>query len=376
MREIDPGRWPAANDYVQAISDPASTLRSANLREVQVRPGMFGMPAAATGQNAVVFPVDGPEGALALKCFTRPPADATRHRYKLLELHLRANPHPALTTVSWLEDEITVDGRAWPLVVMPWLPGETLHTAVEERLGSPERLRGLASSVRTLVNDLQAARVAHADLQHGNVLVDEDDVIRLVDYDSVLVVGAETLVPDEVGHPAYQHPQRLRSGYWGPTVDTFSALVIELSLRGLAADPQLFDDFHDGENLVLGAADYADPAGSAALERLDESPDPEVARLADLLRAALMAPLARLTTLEEVHATSAEELAAARAGLAPGAMPSWVVDQGTRMEDDGSWDVVPEGWVADGSEAIPDFNFDPSAPPPRKKRRFWSRGKS
>jgi hypothetical protein len=370
-RAVDPSLWPSARDYVQALADPSANLRSAALREVRVRPGMFGLPAAATGQNAVVLPVDGPDGAQALRCFTRRPADATRHRYRLLEQHLRREPHPSLTTVRWLEDEVLVDGRPWPVVVMPWLPGDTLHTAVEDRLGDADRLRGLARRVRAMVRELHEVRVAHGDLQHGNILVDEDDAIRLVDYDSVLVVGAETLVPDEVGHPAYQHPERLRTAAWGPGIDTFSALVIETSLLALGAEPDLFASFHDGENLVLGADDYAAPATSAALGRLLVSPDPEVVRRARLLRACLDAPLARLTSLEEVLATDPDALVAARPDSAPGARPEWVGGRGRAAEDRG-WDEVPEDWAADAPATAPDFHFDPDAPV-RTRRRRWGR---
>lgn len=369
-REVDPGMWPAASAYVQALASPSDCLRSDDLCRVRVRPGMFGLPASATGQNAVVVPVDGPDGALALRCFTRRPADATRHRYRLLEQHLRSIPHPALTTVRWLEDEITIDGRPWPLVVMPWLPGDTLHTAVEDRLGDPARLRGLAEGVRVLTRGLHAVRVAHGDLQHGNVLVDDDDAIRLVDYDSVLVVGAETLVPDEVGHPAYQHPERLRTGAWGPGIDTFSALVIEASLLALAVEPDLFATFHDGENLILGAADHAAPSESAALARLAVSPDPEVVRRARLLRACLAAPLARLTSLDEVLAADPDELAAARPDSAPGARPDWVEGRGRRLGDDGAWSSVPDDWAEGAANEVPDFDFDPTAAPPRRR---WGR---
>lgn len=367
-REVDPGLWPSASDYVQALSDPATCLRSDVLRVSRVRPGLFGLPAAATGQNAVVLPLDGPAGPQALRCFTRRPADATRHRYRLLEQHLRAEPHPALTTVRWLDDEIVVDGRVWPVVVMPWLPGDTLHTAVEERLGEPDRLRRLAGRIRSMARELHEARVAHGDLQHGNILVDEADAVRLVDYDSVLVVGAETLVPDEVGHPAYQHPERLRTGAWGPGIDTYSALVIETSLLALAAEPELFEAFHDGENLVLGAADHAAPGGSAALARMAAGPDPGVAHRVRLLRAALAAPLARLTSLEDVLATDPDELAAVRPDSAPGARPAWVEARGRRAPDADGWAEVPDDWAADADGSVPDFHFDPEAPADRRRR--------
>ena len=41
----------------------------------------------------------------------------------------------------------------------------------------------------------------------------------------------------EVGHPAYQHPQRLREGIYNAEVDRFSHLVIYTAIRCLMVGP-------------------------------------------------------------------------------------------------------------------------------------------
>ena len=37
----------------------------------------------------------------------------------------------------------------------------------------------------------------------------------------------------EVGHPSYQHPQRLREGTYSPEVDRFPVLLVATALRAL-----------------------------------------------------------------------------------------------------------------------------------------------
>ena len=346
--------WPASREYVQALGDPARAFATPDLQGCGVREGLFGMPASASGQNAIVFPVRIGDDDQAVRCFTHPPGDVTRKRYLLLEQHLRLAPQPSFAMAVWQDRGVSVRDTWWPIVRMPWVPGDTLGNAVAARLDDPGRLRALAGSVRTLTDDLHTARMAHGDLQHGNLLVDQADRIRLVDYDAVWIPGAETLVPDERGHRSYQHPERIATGAWGPSVDTFSALVLHVSLLALAADPSLWPDLHTGENLVLTGDDLADPDGSAAFARLATSPDPEVRARTELLARCARAPLARLTSLEAVldGRVVLPDVVDPSEG-APGAAPEW--------------SSVPADWTAPAA-TTPAYDWDPSAPPPRTGR--------
>jgi hypothetical protein len=71
--------------------------------------------------------------------------------------------------------------------------------------------------------------MAHADLQHGNVLLVPTGnalALRLIDYDGMYVPALAGQRSGELGHPAYQHPQRLREGTYNAEVDRFSHLAI------------------------------------------------------------------------------------------------------------------------------------------------------
>jgi hypothetical protein len=124
---------------------------------------------------------------------------------------------------------------------------------------------------------LQAAQIAHGDLQHDNILVNHQG-IRLVDYDGVFVPALGNRRGLEVGHPHYQHPRRTLDDY-GPAIDNFSALVIYLSLKALAADPSLWQRYHTDKHLILRSDDYRAPHRSPLVIELSKSRDPEINRL-------------------------------------------------------------------------------------------------
>jgi hypothetical protein len=276
------GRWPSGTDYVSAVQHLDTAFCDPELRRGSTRPGWLGLPAFASGQNAVVFPIDLPGGNVAVKCFTG--GTAEQRRYEALAEHLKRYPCHVLADATWSDEGIEVLADKWPIVTMPWLSGKGLHEFVGSALDNSDRLTRLASDWRTAVRQLGQARIAHGDLQHGNVIIGEGSTIRLVDYDGIWVDEIANLPPGEVGQPNYQHPERIQTGAWGQKIDTFSALVIYLSLLALAAQPDLWPDCNNGENLIFTADDYLSPAKTKVWKRLNASPNPDTVELAQLLQ--------------------------------------------------------------------------------------------
>jgi len=278
-----PGPWPSATDYVAAVQDTARAFHHPELVALRLRPGLMGLPAAATGQNAIVFDADGPDGRTALRCFTSVPhrGDDVYRRLEVMDLP------DVLVPVRWRPDALEVEGARWPVVTMPWIVGDPLQRWVGEHVHRPARIAALADAWVEACRVMFATGVAHGDLQHGNVLVTRDDELRFIDFDGVLLFdpasGRElTDTPTEVGHPNYQHPQRIEDGFSSRFVDTFSALLIHTSLRALVTDPGLWAH-HRGENLVLAQSDLFEPESSEPFRRMRSSDDPLVAHGADLL---------------------------------------------------------------------------------------------
>lgn len=272
--------WPTGTDYARAVQTPGGSFTDPLL--AAGRPGVnaMGMPMVASGQNAVVFLVETDVGRRAVRCFLTPPHEGAV-RYSALSAHLGESTTTALTDARWADEGILVNGRWWPTVVMPWVDGLPLNSAVEDLLDEPSRLHGLREQWADVVRTLQAAGVAHGDLQHGNVMVGDDDAIALVDLDGVWVPEIQVGPPAEFGHPNYQHPRRT-TGHWGQFVDSFPAALIDLALRGLQADPSL-RRFLSGENLLFTRSDLERPAESELWRCLTESDDAQTRSLADTL---------------------------------------------------------------------------------------------
>jgi hypothetical protein len=176
-----------------------------------------------------------------------------------------------------------------------------LNLWVEKHLYDSSALRGMAEQWRQLAGDLAAARLAHGDLQHGNVLVDhETQTIKLLDYDAAFVPRLAGLPKREVGHPSYQRSQSTAAETSGLMMDRFPLLVIFAALRSLAVAPELWYRLDNGDNLLFRREDFEDPENSRAFSLLKTAllRAPEVARIIQALQSACSSPLSPVPPLD------------------------------------------------------------------------------
>jgi hypothetical protein len=135
------------------------------------------------------------------------------------------------------------------------------------------------------MSGLRTAQVAHGDLQHGNVIV-QNGTLRLVDLDGMFVPSMSQMNASELGHRHYQHP--LRDQFlFNRDLDNFSSLVIYVSLISLAERPEFWKRFHD-ENLILNRSDFLNPSASPAFTEIKKIGG-EPKRLAEILEKACRA---------------------------------------------------------------------------------------
>ena len=87
--------------------------------------------------------------------------------------------------------------------------------------------------------------------------------------------------PTEFGHPNYQHPLHHN---WDRWLDTFSALVIYLSLVALGKDPGLWLALYNSKNLLFAKTDFFPPFKTEAWKQLAALRDPQVDELARKLQ--------------------------------------------------------------------------------------------
>src|SRR5205807_1804445 len=146
----------------------------------------------------------------------------------------------------------------------------------------PQTLDALGKIVFRMGQRLREAHLAHADLQHGNLILVPGSsasslAVKLIDYDGMFVPALAGSQSGEVGHAAYQHPQRLRDGTYGAEVDRFPLLLLACAIRSLRGGGRsLWERYDNGDNVLFRAEDLRRPAESALFRELWQSPERDV----------------------------------------------------------------------------------------------------
>ena len=277
--------YPAAGDYYKAVQALARVFTVPKLQAAEFVWDSLG-PTLARGSSAVVFQASVDGRPHALRCYIRNDA-SSRDRYSALDAYLAGHDlSPYVSGTTWLDEAIRVNRATWPVLTMDWIDGRTLNEYVDFLVSSSNAaaLTTLAARWRELVALLQNSEFTHGDLQHGNIMVDQTGRLRLVDFDGVWIPQLTgQSAPTEFGHPNYQHPLR---HVWGRWLDTFSALVIYLSLVALGKDPALWLALYNSKNLLFAKNDFFPPFKTEAWKQLAAMGDPQVDELVRRCRSA------------------------------------------------------------------------------------------
>lgn len=213
-------------------------------------------------------------------------------------------------------------GATWyPILKMKWTEGESLVSYVEKNLNSPIVLQRLAGSWCRLLNDLQKAKIAHGDLQHGNVLVIGSE-LKLVDYDGMYVPALDGDRALENGHRNYQRPERTDVDF-GSYLDNFSAWLIYISILALSVKPGLWQALKSGDEcLLFRKSDLAAPERSEAFRLLRALPNDDVRDLVERFEDFLWLPLSRIPTIPDDLPGQRQN----QRGVPPKGVPDWISD--------------------------------------------------
>jgi hypothetical protein len=289
--------WPMSQDYNEAVQTPATHFTDPDLRSGKAVANALGLPMPCSGNFADVYQVRCPDGGRwAVKCFTHE-TPGLRERYQEISRHLRQVQLPFMVDFTYLEFGIRVGGDWYPVLKMQWVEGLTLNQFVGKHAGNPAMLEALLQVWRRMARHLRSADVAHCDLQHGNVLLvpgasANSVALKLIDYDGMFVPALAGRPSGEVGHPSYQHPQRLREETYSLEVDRFPVLLVATALRALTVGGRaLWEKYDDGDNLLFRRQDLEAPSKSALFYELLKLGDPSARFLAENLIDAARKPL-------------------------------------------------------------------------------------
>ena len=337
--------FPTGGQYVEALQNPGRCFTDMELQAATIRKNSLGLPQPISGNFSCVFHVMSPKSRqYAIKCFTRE-APYQLERYAVIHDQLAASRFHWATDFVFTTNGIKVNGSAYPILRMDWIDARPLNDWLARNVGNPRSVSMLADQFDQIIADMSSAGIAHGDLQHGNLLVQNDGTLRLVDYDGMYFPQLRQLRPNEYGHPNYQSPKRSEDDY-GPQIDHFSAWLISLSLRAIAADGHLWDQLNPGhdEFLLLDHSDLRRNETSARFALLLSHPDPHARELAIRIREFLSLPLS----------------AVPRPGLIAAASPS---GQNSNDRDNDTASLTPwPSWMISRVETR--YNLKPGDPAP------------
>jgi len=294
---------PSALDYSNAIQNPQLNFRDSALKAGQPECTALGLPRPISGNFATVFQLHCPNRDWAVRCFTRE-LNHQQARYAVIQHHLEGVNLPYMVPFEFLPKGIRIYGRWYPILKMQWLEGQLLHHFLTQYLQQSERMRQLARRWLELIQALEQANIAHGDLQHGNILLVNDE-IKLVDYDNLFVPALAGQLSRELGHNHYQHPARNQHDFGGH-MDRFSAWLILISIMVVILDPSLWAASAAGDDaLLLRQEDMLHPQSSETFALLRYHHQIVLRLYAEILEKLLTLPLAQIPALTPLIPTLA-----------------------------------------------------------------------
>ncbi len=334
--------WPLSQDFNEAIQNPSSAFADTDLKAGTIATNSVGMPVPRSGNYADVYQIVGPATqSWAVKCFTRPVLPDFQQRFAAITKHLAEANLPFHVGFELLPEGIKVRGKWYPVCKMQWVEGFPLNQFVQQNLHRANTLEGMLTLWVRLCRRLRETGMAHCDLQHGNVLLVPAEGknttlgLKLVDYDGMFVPALAGRPTGELGHAAYQHPERTTTNVFSADLDRFPHLVVATALRGLLIGGQdLWKKYDNGDNLLFREKDLRQPNQSQLMRDLWNTGDPFTVGLVGHLVLAAQKPLAQTPWLDQlmpggqppILTPSQERQAAATlgivmAGAAPAPLP-------------------------------------------------------
>lgn len=188
------------------------------------------------GNHAVVCRcVDSGSGELiSLKCYP----------------HRRRNSS-AIYGMAYLPDDAQIHSlrgvETFDVVALPWIEGSS-HDKLFRNPKSD--YRRLSRAFDTMAYGMLCAPRAHGDIKPGNIIVAPTGEMHLIDYDAAWVPGFTERDIEEVGTPAFSHPQR-NGRCFDKGIDDFSIALISIMLAAMAHRRNEFEPHLKGDDSLF-----------------------------------------------------------------------------------------------------------------------------
>lgn len=290
--------YPSLEQYNNAFNNHSLWLADPELKAGRVGTTGMGLPLAISGGFALTYTVTAGTKKYAVRCFHRE-SKALERRYTAISKRLTTLRSPYFLDFQFQPKGIRIDGGEYPIVKMAWAKGETLGEFLEDNHGSPQALGALASSLESLSAFLEKERIAHGDIQTGNLMVSDGGAsVQLIDYDGMWIEEIKDLGSAELGQVNFQHPGRKIANPFDSTLDRFSLISLWLSIEALRTDPSIWArTSSEIDAVVFRASDFIDPGSSLGFALLASRAT--LAQKAKAFAAICAAPMGNAPTLAD-----------------------------------------------------------------------------
>ena len=242
--------------------------------------GRFALPASPPpGGFCVAFEMRRRTGA-GERCYRvwHKPISSASERYRIISEHIRQVHLPYFVNYRFIPQALRISGTGEiiPGIAMDWVRGDTLNDFLKKGRWKAMTERAKMDFIREFIvmcHRLRDMGIAHGDLSCANIMVESNNRIRLIDYDSLFVAPMKgNFYQSTVGLAGFQHPERLLRTDLRTSIDddNFSQLVIVASLFTALYDASVIDMFSD-KNLLFYAPDLDGTNGAARLSAMQRS---------------------------------------------------------------------------------------------------------
>lgn len=261
-------RLPTLEQYNEAAQNPAVSFYDVELKAGKIKKNMLGLPFAVCGGFALTYNLTCAGRKYAVRCFHKEVRDLA-DRYAAISRKLSSLNSPYFVDFRYQDRGIMVRGQPYPIVKMSWAKGKTLGEFMIDNIGNSGKIAVLRESLTQLSFWLRANRMAHGDIQPGNVMVDDAGHVQLIDYDGMYIPEIGNMGARETGHRNFQHPLRASENPWNENLDNFSFILVWLALSVFELEPDLWNKTgSDGDKFVFSANDLANPGTSQIFTQL------------------------------------------------------------------------------------------------------------
>lgn len=237
-------------DIITAIKNSDIFLKIPELKGAKPKLNSNGSPFVYVGGFNMVFQLEHQKKNWAFRVW-HVPMGKQIDRYRKISKYFSEKNLSYFADFIYDERGLLVNGIFLDTIRMEWLEGKLLKTYIEENLTNKLKLSNLARNFLEMCQSLRENQISHGDLQEGNILIDRNDNLKLIDYDSVCIPQIEGEKELVTGLKGYQHPSRFKNGNTSLKSDYFSELVIYLSILAFAEKPNLWKKLKVNETQYL-----------------------------------------------------------------------------------------------------------------------------